>query len=315
MLILITGASGFIGRHLSTYARELGHEVVGTYLSTQELTARDLPRSGIRWERLDMQDRAAVERLVTDLRPDGVFHLAAQAYAQKAWRDPADTFRTNVLGTIYLYEALRNAPPAKGTLLAASAAAYGVPPRLPISEDFALNPTNPYGVSKAAQDMLSLQYSLNFGLRIVRARLFGTTGPGKTGDALNDFARQVARIEKTGSAGPLKVGNLDTRRDVSDIRDVVRAVWTVFEVGDPRSPVNVGAGENYSIRSFAEALVRIARVPIEITPDPALFRPTDEPENRADISRLRGLGYSPTYPIDRTIADSLEYWREAERAA
>ncbi len=309
MKILVTGASGFIGRHLVEFAAGRGAELVGTYLAREELATRLPNPPGVRWERLDMQDRAAVEQIVATERPDAVFHLAAQAYAQKAWNDPADTFRTNVLGTIYLYEALRSHPPARGVLLAASASAYGVPPRLPVPEDVPLNPTNPYGVSKGSQDMLSLQYALNFGLRIVRARLFGTTGPGKTGDALNDFARQVARIERTGAPGTLHVGNLDTRRDISDIRDVVHALWTVFERADPRLPVNVGAGQSYSIRDLAGTLVRIARVPISVVADPKLFRPTDEPDNRADVSRLRALGYAPQFPIDRTIADALEFWR------
>jgi GDP-4-dehydro-6-deoxy-D-mannose reductase len=311
MRILITGASGFIGRALSAYAVHQGHEVVGTYLHNAELSARDLPKSGVRWEPLDMQDLPRIGPFLEKVRPDAVFHLAAQAYAKKAWADPADTFRTNVLGTIALYEALKSHPPPEGTLLAASGSAYGAPAKLPIGEDTPLNPTNPYGVSKACQDMLSLQYSLNFGLRIVRARLFGTTGPGKTGDAMNDFAKQVAAIERTGRPGELKVGNLDSLRDVSDIRDVVRAMWLIFEKGDPKDPVNVGAGRSHSIRWIADELVRLARVPLAVTPDPALFRPTDEPDNRADVSRLRALGFEATYPLERTIADALEFWRSA----
>jgi GDP-4-dehydro-6-deoxy-D-mannose reductase len=309
MRILITGASGFIGRNLCAHALSLGHEVVGTYFAEGELSARDLPRKGMKWERLSMQDGAQIDRLVDSVRPEAVFHLAAQAYAQRAWRDPVDTFETNVIGTIRLYEALRRSPPSAGVLLAASGAAYGAPERLPIGEDFPLNATNPYGVSKGAQDMLSLQYSLNFGLRIVRARLFGTTGPGKTGDAMNDFAKQVAALERTGKPGQIRVGNLDTLRDVSDIRDVVRAMWLIFEKADPKAAVNVGAGRSVSIRWIADQLVRLAKVPVTVVQDPALLRPTDEPDNRADISRLTALGFKANYPLERTIADALEYWR------
>ncbi len=309
MKLLVTGASGFIGRHLLVSAVERGHEVVGTYLAHDELATRLPNPSAVQWERLDMRDSEGPARILDRVRPEGVFHLAAQAYAQKAWADPVDTFESNVIGTIRFYEALRRHPPRYGTLLAASASAYGAPPKLPVPEDVPLNPTNPYGVSKAAQDMLSLQYALNFELRIVRARLFGTTGPGKTGDALNDFARQVARLERAGQPGELRVGNLDTRRDVSDIRDVVRALWLVFEKGDPRAPVNVGAGQSYSIRDIADTLVRLAKVPLSVIPDPKLFRPTDEPDNRGDISRLRALGYTPSYLLERTIQDALEFWR------
>jgi GDP-4-dehydro-6-deoxy-D-mannose reductase len=313
--LLITGASGFIGRHFVTLAQSLGHEVIGTYLESRELRVRDVPTSGVRWEHLDMTDTERIGRLVESVRPEGVVHLAAQPYASRAWADPVGTFRTNVIGTISLYEALREHPPAHGTLLAASGAAYGAPLELPIREEFPLNPTNPYGVSKACQDMLSLQYSLNFGLRIVRARLFGTTGPGKTGDVINDFAQQIATIERTGRPGQLRVGNLDARRDVSDIRDVLRAMWRIFEVGEPTRPVNVGAGQSYPIREIAEQLQRMARVPVEIVPDPALLRPTDEPDNRADITRLRALGYAPTYALPQTLRDSLDYWRANPPAA
>ncbi len=312
MKLLITGSSGFIGRYLAAHAVSLGHEVVGTYLADSELSARDLPKRSVRWVSLDMQKREDVDRLVRTEAPDGVFHLAAQAYAQRAWADPADTFRTNVLGTIYLYEALREHTPRASVLLAASGASYGVPTRLPISEDTPLNPTNPYGVSKACQDMLSLQYALNFNLRIVRARLFGTTGPGKTGDALNDFAQQVASLERTGRPGEIRVGNLDTLRDISDIRDVVRALWLIFEKGDPRMPVNVAAGQSYSIRWIADQLARLARTRVTLVPDPALLRPTDEPDNRADIRRLRDLGYAPKYSLEQTLLDALNFWREFE---
>ena len=309
--ILITGASGFIGRYLTAYLEGQGHEVVGTYLSQEELLVRDVPKKGVRWVHLNMQDPQEIDSVLRESRADAVFHLAAQAYAKKAWSDPLDTFRTNVLGTISLYEALRRTPAREGTLITASAAAYGVAKALPIREDSPLNPTNPYGVSKACQDMLSLQYSLNFDLRIVRARLFGTTGPGKTGDALNDFAQQVARLERAGAPGTLKVGNLSTRRDIADIRDVVRALWLVFEKGRPAEPVNVGAGRSYSIGWIAESLAKLSRVPLKIQSDTALLRPTDEPENRADLSRLTALGYTPGFPIERTIADALEFWRAA----
>jgi GDP-4-dehydro-6-deoxy-D-mannose reductase len=309
--LLITGASGFIGRKLGAMSVANGHEVVGTYLTSEELSARDLPKSGVTWVQLDIRDEARVHQLIEDVRPEGVIHLAAQSYAKIAWADPVGTFRTNVLGTIHLYEALRKHPPPRGTLIAASGAAYGTPTELPIREDFPLNPTNPYGVSKACQDMLSLQYALNFDLRILRARLFGTTGPGKTGDAMNDFAQQVAALERTGRGGKLKVGNLESRRDISDIRDVLKAMWKIFEVGDPMQPVNIGAGRSYSIGHVAEVLQKLARVPVEITADPALLRPTDERDNRADIARLRAMGYAPSYTLEQTLEDALNFWRES----
>jgi len=310
MRVLVTGGSGFIGRYLLKTAAEQGHEACGTYLAPTEFEKMPDRPSGVRWEPLDLRDRRSVDRLVETVRPEAVFHLGAQAYASRAWAAPADTFEINVLGTVYLYDALRRHPPREGVFLASSAAAYGTVERQPTSEDTVLRPVNPYGVSKACQDMLSLQYALNFDLRIVRGRLFITTGPGKTGDALNDFAQRVAAVERTGQPGKLRVGNLDVRRDISDVRDVVRAIWTVFEHGDVRRPVNIGAGQSYSIRGVAETLVGLARVPVALEPDPALLRPTDEAEIRSDITLLRGLGYAPTIPLETTIRDSLDYWRK-----
>jgi GDP-4-dehydro-6-deoxy-D-mannose reductase len=308
--ILVTGASGFIGRYLASYARSQGHEVVGTYLSEPELASRIPTDATLRWTRLDLKDGAAVSRLVEEVAPEAVFHLGAQAYAKRAWADPIDTFRTNVLGTIHLYEALRRHPPERGVLLSASAAAYGIPRRLPVSEDEPLWATNPYGVSKACQEAISFQYAKNFGLRIVRARLFGTTGPGKAGDALNDFAQQVARLEAGGKAAVLRVGNVEARRDISDIRDAVPALWKVFEAGTSEQPINVGAGQSYSVRSIVERLVALAKVPLTVKVDPELLRPTDEADNVADVARLRALGHRARVPFETTIADALGFWRE-----
>jgi GDP-4-dehydro-6-deoxy-D-mannose reductase len=307
---LVTGGSGFIGRFLLRSIVDRGYEAVGTYLGPGELDRIPERPTGVRWEALDLRDRTSVDRVVEAVRPDAVFHLGAQAYASRAWEAPAETFETNVLGTVYLYEALRHHPPREGVFLASSAAVYGTVDRQPTTEAALLRPVNPYGVSKACQDMLSLQYALNFDLRIVRGRLFITTGPGKTGDALNDFAQRVAALERRGTPGKLRVGNLDVRRDISDVRDVARAIWTVFERGDPKQPVNIGAGQSFSIRGVAETLVGQARVPIALEPDPALFRPTDESEIRSDITLLRGLGYAPTIPLETTIRDSLDYWRQ-----
>ncbi|MFZ0891350.1 MAG: GDP-mannose 4,6-dehydratase [Thermoplasmata archaeon] len=310
MRLLITGGSGFIGRYLCALAAERGHEVIATYLSQAELDALPPLSPSIRWRHLNMRDRLEVDRTIDEIRPEGVFHLAAQAYASVAWKDPQATFDTNVLGTIHLYEALRRHPPEYGTFLASSASAYGAVSQLPMREDSVLNPINPYGVSKACQDMLSLQYSLNFGLRIVRGRLFITTGPSKTGDAVSDFARRVVRLERAGKPASLPVGNLTPKRDISDVRDIIQAIWKVFESGDAQRPVNIGAGASFSMQGIIDQLVGLAQVPLTASPDPALFRPTDEPEIRADVTRLRALGITPKFTISQTVEDVLAYWRE-----
>ncbi len=309
MKVLVTGGSGFIGRYLCERLATEGHSVTATYLSRPELSNRLPLAKGIQWLPLDLRDGPSVGPLVRRVRPEAVFHLAAQAYAGQSWKDPADTFATNVLGTIHLYEALRNDPPARGVLLAASASAYGSGHPMPIGEDAPFRPINPYGVSKASQELLSYQYYQNYDLRIVRARLFITTGPGKRGDALNDFAEQIARAERTGRPGELQVGNLETRRDISDVRDVVRAILRVFEAGRPEEPVNIGRGESHSIRWIVERLREEAQVPIRVRVDRSRLRPSDEPEIRADVRRLAGLGCRPELGLERTIHDALEHWR------
>jgi len=309
MRVLVTGASGFVGRYLSAFLVRQGHDVTGTYLARPELSGRMPLDPAVRWVPLDVREPEPVRRVVERARPEAVYHLAAQAYAGQSWKDPADTFATNVLGTIHLYEALKAVPPSAGVLLAASASAYGSGHPLPIVEEAPFRPINPYGVSKAAQELISYQYAHNFGLRIVRARLFITTGPGKRGDALNDFAQRVVAIERTAKAGQLSVGNLDTRRDLSDVRDIVRAMVRVFEAGETDQPVNVGRGEAVSIRWIAEQLCGQATVPVTLVPDKALLRPSDEPEIRAGIARLAALGYVPEIPLEQTIRDALDYWR------
>jgi GDP-4-dehydro-6-deoxy-D-mannose reductase len=310
MRSLVTGATGFIGRHLIDHLLAEGHEVWGTTFVAEELRLLRPPGMGARMLPMDIRDRHQVESVVEKVRPEAVFHLAAQAYPILSWKDPANTYTTNVLGTIYLYEALRKAPPRGGIVVASSGAAYGEQTQIPIPEDVPLRPMNPYGVSKAACDMISYQYARNYGMRILRARLFGTTGPGKQGDASGDFSLQLARAEKEGAERVIRVGTLDTLRDISDVRDVVRACTLLLERGNPAQPVNVGAGRAYSIREVLEILLKACRVPVRVETDPTLLRPVDEPVLVGDIRHLRSLGFVSRYPIEATLLDSLQYWRE-----
>ena len=258
---------------------------------------------------MDLGDSDRVRSVVERVRPEGVFHLGAQSMPSRSWADPVATYRTNIFGTIHLYEALRAYPPSGGVVFASSCSAYGEQSGTPISEDAPLRPVNPYGVSKAAGDMISHQYSRDFGLRIVRARLFSTTGPGKQGDAPNDFARQLASAEREGRELPLRVGNLRAERDFSDVRDVVRALRLLLDRGEADQAVNVGSGHSRAIRTVLETLVRAARVPVRIETDPDLLRPADERSLVADVRRLRSLGFAPEIPLEVTLTDALEFWR------
>lgn len=307
--ILVTGGMGFIGRHLTERLLAKGEEPWVTTYRQDDPTLWPEALRGVPIVPMDLQDPEQVRRAVERVRPERVYHLAAQAYPLRSWKDPSETYRINVLGTVHLFDALREHPPPEGILLASSGAIYGTRDRAPIGEDAPLLPTNPYGVSKACQDMIAFQYATNYGLRILRARLFGTTGPGKTGDAPGDFSRQIARAEANGGGPRIKVGNLAAERDISDVRDVLDAFELLLAKGDPGVPVNVGAGRTYRIGEILEILRKAARIPIEPVEDPALLRPTDEPVVLADTTRLRSLGYVPRHPIATTLTDSLDYWR------
>jgi GDP-4-dehydro-6-deoxy-D-mannose reductase len=310
--ILVTGASGFIGRHLCADLVRKGHQVTGTFLAASEL--RGFDRS-IPMIKVDVRNRAQLESAIRASRPETVYHLAGQAYVLDSYRDPVGTFETNVIGTIHLFELLRKRPPLESIVVACTGAAYGLPERTPIDEGCLLRPIHPYGASKAAQDILCYQYAKNFEMPIVRARLFGTTGPGKRGDAINDFAVQLREFElHPGGSHDLRVGNLRKDRDISDVRDIIRAMELIGRRADPGEAVNLGAGQAYRIGSLLKQLIRLFGIRVRVRSVPELIRPTDEPRIVADITRLRSLGFRPKYSMDRTLRDVATYWRSATSA-
>lgn len=309
MKALITGMTGFIGRYLATSLLADGFEIVGTGLRESEKAFLPSSLHDVPVQRLDMRDREAVEALLETVRPDLIYHLAGQAYVMPSFQDPAGTFETNVLGTIYLFEAVLRFNPAATVAVACSGAEYGWPRSLPLREDHPLEPVSPYGASKAAQDILAFEYFKGHGLRTHRLRLFGTTGPGKVGDAANDFAQQIARIEAEAGRGVLRVGNLSTARDICDVRDTVRAMRTIVDRGQPGEAYNIGRGSAVTIRDVLNLLLAASHARIEVKPVPELMRPADEPTLYPDTSKLRGLGWEPRIPLEKTVRDLLDFWR------
>ncbi|MCI4323770.1 MAG: GDP-mannose 4,6-dehydratase [Thermoplasmata archaeon] len=307
--ILVTGATGFIGRNLCASLARDGHDVTGTYIRREELPEFD---RSVPLQRVDVRNRARLETLVRKVRPQVIYHLAGQAYVIQSYRDPVETFETNVIGTIHLFEIVRQLPSIDSVVVACSGAAYGLPESSPIAEDCPLHPIHPYGVSKATQDTLSYQYALNFDLPIVRARLFGTTGPGKRGDAINDFAIKLRKLElQTKGPRKLLVGNLTTARDISDVRDTIRALRLLSERAENGQAINLGAGRAYRIQEMLDRLIRLYGIEVEVRQDPGLIRPTDEPLIVANVRRLRSLGFRPEYPMTRTLRDVVAYWRSS----
>lgn len=301
MRALVTGSNGFVGRWLIAHLESHGDEVTG-------LDAE-----------VDITDAAAIGSAVAAAVPEAIFHLAAQASVGASWDNPAATFKVNTVGAVNVLAAASGCSEAPRVVLVSSSEVYGrvQASDLPIAEHQPFAPVSPYAASKAAAEVAGLQAWLGRGVEVVRARPFNHTGPGqRTEFVVPALAKQVAEAVRTG-AEALFTGNLDARRDISDVRDVVRAYRALAVSGEPGEAYNVCSGTAVSIRDVAERLLRIAGVDIPIVVDPARVRPVDLPELRGDPSKLRGAtGWSPEVDLDETLAGVLEYWkRPAAEAA
>jgi len=307
---LITGAAGFAGGHLVEECLAAGYEVIGTSLSPIPAGSRS---AGLTLRQCDLGRLEDVEALVAEVRPDRVFHLAGQAAVGAAWNDPAGTFAANVFLTQHVLEAVHRQAPTARVLAVGSGEVYGAvdPARMPVVEEEPFRPLNPYGVSKAAADLLALQYFLAFDLPVVRVRPFNHIGPRqRQGFVLADFAAQVAAIERGEAPPVLATGNLEAARDFTDVRDVVRAYRLALELGTPGAVYNVCSGRATPIGALLEALLHASRVPVRVETDPALYRPVDRPEIYGGNAALRAAtGWEPRIPLDQSVFDTLAYWR------
>ena len=289
----VTGGSGFAGSHLLDL-----------------LPGATAPSR----EELDLLDGDAVRTAVRESAPDTVWHLAALASVGRSWDAPAETIAENVAMTVNLLEAVRTEAPEATVVLISSGEIYGPPDRLPVDEEAALRPQNPYAVSKAACDLLGGQYADATGLHVVRLRPFNHTGPGQTDDyVVGTLTRQVAEAEAAGREEALvRTGNPDSARDFSDVRDVARA-YVAAATLDP-GVYNVASGKAVSVRELIELVRAAARIPVRHEVDPARVRAHDVPEVRGSAERLRSsTGWRPEIPLDQTIADALEAWRRKLR--
>lgn len=315
--ILLTGGTGFIGSHLLRILLAEGHQVTATRFEGQ--TKAPWPwseQSEACTVSLDVRDRAAVFELVGRVRPDEVYHLAAQSLPTLSWQFPEETLSINVLGTVHVFEALKASGLKPRTFVACSSAAYGlVPPeQTPVHEDRILQPVHPYGVSKAACDQLCYQYWRNDKIPAIRGRIFNTTGPGKSQDAPGDFAERIVDAERRGLRS-VRVGNLEPRRDLSDVRDQCRAILAITRQGEPGEAYNLSTGRTLAIRELAEVFRAKSTAELSFDVDPALLRPTDEPVIWGDNRKLvAATGYEPQIPLERTVEDMLKQLR-GERVA
>lgn len=307
---LVTGAGGFVGGHLVAALLREGWRVwtLDRVGSTPE---------GAACVRADLRDEAAVRAALETARPDVIFHLAAQSSVPASFRVPRATLETNVLGAANLLYAAADLRPMPRVVVIGSAEEYGPvrPEDMPIDETQPLAPRSPYGVSKAAQSLLALSAVASHGLPAFVLRPFNHTGPGQRPDfAVPSFARQIARIEAGLDPPVLRVGNLDARRDFTDVRDVARAYVLAAERARPGEVYNLGSGDAVGIRWVLDALLGLSGVRVEVRPDPERMTPAQIPELRADASKFRDTtGWAPAIPLEQTLADVLDAWRDRIR--
>ena len=309
--VLITGATGFAGGHLVEHLAGNGR-VIGWGRSAPTRELADVAE----WQTIDLLDREEVSRAIATLRPASVYHLAGATQVAESWQDTARPLRSNVLATAHLLDAIRREKVDCRILLSGSSAVYA-PSDAPVREDASLVPASPYALSKLAQEQLALRACRDDRLDIVIARPFNHTGPRQTPSFVAPaMARQVALIERGLVEPVIRVGNLDAKRDLSDVRDVVRAYSALMERGRAGDVYNVGSGIGHSIRSLLEALLSRSEIPVRIETDPARLRPTETPYPVADTSRLRAeTGWQPQWSFERMLDDLLDYWRGQVRSA
>lgn len=312
--VLITGADGFVGRWLTKFLIERGADVMGLGLHPPK---ERTPWDSCRYEVCDVTDREGLFCLVDDFRPHWVFHLAAQSSVKRSWEEPDLTFRVALFGQEYLFRALLESGLDPVVLVACSAEEYGVVDEgeLPLAEEQPLRPTSPYALSKVIQDYHAQFAYRSLGLRTIRARAFNVTGPGQPSHfVVADFARQIAEVE-SGLRKPLmEVGNLDARRDFCDVRDLVRAYLLLADRGRPGEAYNICSGVDRTIKSVLDELVAMSEVPIQVEVDPAKFRKVDVPVLRGDPRKIeRETGWRAAIPFEKTLKDTLEWWRKKIR--
>lgn len=305
---MITGAGGFVGRHLVAECETATTwNLIG--VGRQPMTIGQRTRV----LGCDLLNADLMKRVVHRHRPDIVIHLAAQSYVPKAIAAPAETISNNVTAQVNVLEACRSASIDPTILIVGSSEEYGAatPDEMPLKETQPFRPTNPYAVSKVAQDMLGLQYHLAYGMRIVRLRPFNHVGPGQSDRfVLSGFARQIAEAEAGRAAPMVLTGNLDAERDFLDVRDVARAYRMAVDVAVPGDVYNIASGIPWRIGRLLETLIAQSRVPLSVRQDPARMRPSDIPIHVGDASAFRHqTGWEPRIDLETTLLDTLDYWR------
>lgn len=314
MKALVTGILGFAGSHLCEHLLAEGWEVEGTRLHSEPYFLPPEAASRVILYNCDLRERAACWQVVEKSHPDVIFHLAAVAFVPRARIQPALAFDTNVLGTVNFLEAVHRHRPDCAVVFISSGEVYGrlAAENVPTSEDAPVRPASYYAATKVAAETMAAAYCREFGLRVIILRPFSHIGPRQSPDFVtSSFARQIAQIEKGIAAPVLSVGNLEAKRDFTDVRDMVRAYRLAASFCQPGVPYNVASGSTWAIREVLDVFLSMSRVRVQVRQDPERLRPSDTPIFRGDATRFRQCTrWSPTIPLEQSLRDILDYWRQ-----
>jgi GDP-4-dehydro-6-deoxy-D-mannose reductase len=320
--ILITGATGFVGRHLidrlSASSKKSSVEIFGTCFPERPEHCTDLWAKAtlVKLFHVDLRSEESVNDIIKSIRPDRIFHLAAISHVHTSWDKRRETLETNLMGTFYLYEAVRQSAPKAKILFVSSSDVYGYLESKEKAhahrEEDRNGIVSPYAFTKAGGELLSEFYAQRENLDIVVVRPFPHTGPGQTADFVcSDWARQIVLIEKNEIPAVIKVGNLAPRRDYSDVRDIVRAYDILMRKGKRGEVYNVCSGQAPSLKKILRTLLSFSPSKIEVRVDPAKLRKADIPYLAGSNRKIKSrTGWEPRIPLEKTLQDLLEYWRK-----
>ena len=324
MKVLITGITGFVGSHLAEYILQEHPEVKVAGLLRWRSPKVNIDRilDQITLCYGDLVDMASLRTILVEQRPDIIFHLAAQSYVDFSFLAPAVSLDTNVVGTCNLLESIKELKLASGydpvIHICSSSEVYGQvkEDEVPITESNPFRPASPYAVSKVGEDMLALQYWLSWKVKTIRTRMFTHTGP-RRGEVfvVSNFSKQIAAIEVDLQKPVIQVGNLDSIRTFSDVRDAVRAYWLLVTKCEPGEVYNIGGNETMKIGEMLNRLIAMSMVKnIKVEIDPARLRPSDVTLQIPCVDKfVEATGWKPEIPFDKTLADTLEFWRDFYR--
>ncbi len=310
---LVTGITGFAGSHLAELLLKEGVQVYGIQRWRSKTENIEHITAQITFEEADLLDAHSLYSVIDKIKPDYIFHLAAQSFVQSSWASPTQTLEVNIIGTAHLFEAVRKTGLPIAIQIACSSEEYGkvLPNEVPIKETNPLRPLSPYAVSKLAMDYLGYQYHESYGMRIIRTRGFNHTGP-RRGEvfAESSFAKQIAEIEAGRREPVVFVGNLEAQRDYTDVRDMVKAYYLAVEKCESGEVYNIATGKAWRIRAVLDLLISMSKVKVEVKQDPSRMRPSDVEILIGDNSKfIAKTGWKPEIPFEKTMEDLLNYWR------